>query len=736
MAEGGGELLQAFYLALNDGSTERAIECLGKLENITNTECGPGGDEQVLVEITKDCRKKMGHLLRSGYVGSVQQLLTLSRKRLHMKATLGSGPSTQHAQRHLNTLIELLGEWSNVVNDLSDLDISSETLTVAIDPLHARVVEMSIDCFKQFIDDKGLADWQTRIRRCVAEDQILNISALDQIIGQLAGMRSVVAQYQRFLSNYCVFTNLTNHDMTEWREADGVYIALEYGYMLGAMREATTVTSLLELQDGSVYALQAVEDCFFVVQRSLERAISTSQKGNIYAISARLVELIDPHQLEGGERNVYQILTARESFKRKRLTAAMNDLASPPILDAAQHKTVPSQVNSSTLQNQKQSIPPPIVEGMTDAVEAVLEGNISSGVTTLSATIAGMAGGFLEVVAPTNALIDEEAIDTQIAQAASNTIETFIDALTEDIDTASDEQDSSSLRTMLDLAAGIPPTKSSLPSATKYPRSILCIEDASLQLNSLAIPVNALNIVASLIGEENLGKVSTLDVAREEIARVQEEYGQLLIRETQAIAAAEFYGGLYAQYDSLGAVPGTGVYIRAVIENLSDYEVTGNEMDRRSSHSELVSAVSLCINDTTSIGETNSIKGWISAGFGPRLSTRAFAELLKQIAVLISEAIVERMLVVRFNEWGSMLIHQEIHQCLSILETVAATVDVSIHDSMKEAVWAATVITLDQPADIRRYHIPQGVLTEDTIRSLMRQRVEFSSDAIKGVKIV
>ena len=744
MTEVTGKLLQEFYLALNDGAKDRAIETLDQLECIT---ADIEGDE-VVREITQDCRKKVGQLLRAAHVSGVQQLLTFSRKRLHTKASLEPGNNQQHAQRHLNTLIELLGEWSNIVNDLSGLNISSETLTLTIDPLHARVAEMSIDCFKQFNEDKNLANWQARIRRCVSENQVLNISALDQIIGQLAGMRAVVAQYQLFLSTRCDFQSLVNHDMVEWREVDGSYIALEYGYMLGAMREATNVNSLLELQDGRIYALQSVEDCFFVVQRSLERAISTAQKGNIYAICARLVELIDPNQLDGDERNVFQILTSKDSFKRKRfegkaLVEEQQTRLPPPPAPSSRSGTSSSANGNTSSPNPPTSAT--VKESVSSAMEDVFEGNLASGVTTLSSTFAGLAGGFLEVVAPTNQPSPEEeetTLDTQIATAASNTLETFIGALTDDIDNA-DDGDDSGLRAMLDLATGIPPTKSTSMNATKYPRTILCTEDASLQLNSLAIPINALELVSSLIGEENLGAVATLDLAREEVNRAKEAYRKLLAKETQAIVAAEFYGGLYAQYAALGPVPGTGVNIRIAIEGLDNYELTGAEMDRRATHSHLVSAVSMCINasgDKESTGDSTDSpdvrsQGWIATAFGPQLSTRAYAEMLKQLSVILSESIIERMLLVKFNEWGSMLIHQEIHDCVSILEAAAVAVDESVRDYMEGAVWAATIVSLDQPSDIRRYKIPSDVFTADTVRALMRQRVEFSQEAIRGVKI-
>ena len=57
--------------------------------------------------------------------------------------------------------------------------------------------------------------------------------------------------------------------------------------------------------------------------------------------------------------------------------------------------------------------------------------------------------------------------------------------------------------------------------------------------------------------------------------------------------------------------------------------------------------------------------------------------MLKQLSVILSESIVERMLLVKFNEWGAMLIHQEIHECVSILEAAASAVDESVRDYME-----------------------------------------------------
>lgn len=58
-------------------------------------------------------------------------------------------------------------------------------------------------------------------------------------------------------------------EKNKWRELDAVYIALEFGYLSNAIKEALVEPGLLEVEKG-VFVPQAVEDVFFLLQvRSL-----------------------------------------------------------------------------------------------------------------------------------------------------------------------------------------------------------------------------------------------------------------------------------------------------------------------------------------------------------------------------------------------------------------------------------------------------------------------------------
>lgn len=74
----------------------------------------------------------------------------------------------------------------------------------------------------------------------------------------------------------------------------------------------------------------------------------------------------------------------------------------------------------------------------------------------------------------------------------------------------------------------------------------------------------------------------------------------------------------------------------------------------------------------------------------------------------------------------------------------------SVKEAFAPLTWAFKILTLDQPADVRRYVIPMsvtgaglsdcatpspGLLTESKIRKIMACRTDFHRDAVQNVKI-
>ena len=66
---------------------------------------------------------------------------------------------------------------------------------------------------------------------------------------------------------------------------------------------------------------------------------------------------------------------------------------------------------------------------------------------------------------------------------------------------------------------------------------------------------------------------------------------------------------------------------------------------------------------------------------------------------------------------------------------MTAESDISLRPAYSKLLWMANILTLDSPADVRRYKLPPGSLTEAEIRALMAVRVEFSKGAVAKVKI-
>ena len=305
---------------------------------------------------------------------------------------------------------------------------------------------------------------------------------------------------------------------------------------------------------------------------------------------------------------------------------------------------------------------------------------------------------------------------------------------------------------------------------TDYPRSILGVEDACLQLNSLTIPIGSIAGIQEMVSEVSLGPVlCPPGVTHSELERCRQGFDSLLQKEVKAFISAEFYGGLYALSNGLGTQLGSGVAVRIALEGMGDsrvgraYEISGAEMESRSGQSDLVSAISASLSISNgsksshghrqsslarqpiplpfspSDGEDDAPivrHGWFGSHLRPLLSVTAYAQVIKHLAVLLNDAILEKLLSLHFNEWGALLFHQEVSQTMDILDSAAAEVDDSVRISMLKVSWALKILTLDQPGDIRRYRLPLDVIDDSTVRAVMSRRVDsgFSAAAIIGVK--
>ena len=163
--------------------------------------------------------------------------------------------SQQHGQRHMNILVELLGTWSNLISEIECLAITRETLVQIIALMHARVMEVSIEVYMRFKEDKHVLLWHQRVARETSGQQSesgsqLSIVSLDAVLSQMSAVRSIVYQYFIYLEVVCGAFAMDSWGSVYakvWKELDVDYTALEFGYMTKALNEALQEVGLLEV---------------------------------------------------------------------------------------------------------------------------------------------------------------------------------------------------------------------------------------------------------------------------------------------------------------------------------------------------------------------------------------------------------------------------------------------------------------------------------------------------------
>ena len=299
-------------------------------------------------EIAQDCCKKAAQVLRQVFAEHVQAVVAESRKRLVMKAALDAESSQSHSQRHINALIDLLGTWSNILVNISSLQLSGSCLQMVAGPLHLRIIEMAMECFKQFKLDKRLDDWHRKVMQqafSLHPTETCSIVALDALLSQISAMREVASQYYTFLDTILLLVPPSAEDATaissatsppavpnlnppaaeaptllgivtrqerdQWRELDAIYISLEYGYLAYTIREALAQRELLEIESG-VRVPQATEDVFYLLHRIAERALVAGSESAALAIGNKIIELLDPNLDD--EAAIFRFVSDKRKF--------------------------------------------------------------------------------------------------------------------------------------------------------------------------------------------------------------------------------------------------------------------------------------------------------------------------------------------------------------------------------------------------------------------------------------
>lgn len=111
-------------------------------------------------------------------------------------------------QKHLTLFIELLGHWSNIITTLMNYGFSKEMTASLLIPLHSRIIEMALECFRTWKNDKDIDSWCVKVLSIErgggggggGEDVLgIHIDVLDGLLNQIALMRNILNQHYLFL---------------------------------------------------------------------------------------------------------------------------------------------------------------------------------------------------------------------------------------------------------------------------------------------------------------------------------------------------------------------------------------------------------------------------------------------------------------------------------------------------------------------------------------------------------
>lgn len=337
-----GEKLEIFYLRLmaaaeflspHSGKYDKIRSILDAMESISSHQIIERDGETLAVkeEILKDAQRKTSGVLRPYYVEIVNQLITSTTKRLRTKTAL-DGDNTNHSQRHIQLLLDLFGQWSNIIQEVGQQDLTKENIQYILTSLSSRVSSLAWDILTTFKQDKEINLWCDRM---ISWQNDFNLHALDNLINQVTMMRSITNQYYQFLhqlfaneSSIYLFHSeeiyqhplvqsleggsgmatmdlllISNDDRMRWRELDMIYTTLESGYMIHSTLIACRQATLLEVEEG-VWMPQLVEDTVYLLNKIIERSLSMSEEQVVFLIGQKVLDVIVfDHLLPKGEGN-------------------------------------------------------------------------------------------------------------------------------------------------------------------------------------------------------------------------------------------------------------------------------------------------------------------------------------------------------------------------------------------------------------------------------------------------
>ncbi|CAM9406742.1 unnamed protein product [Chrysoparadoxa australica] len=217
-----------------------------------------------------------------------------------------TGSSEPDAHPHVTALSVVTGEGGARISELFQAGLGEEFWSAA-NGLHEDCSAAALDILQWFHHDSNLVKWQEAAATTVQspppsssgsnpsqreEKAAIDVQGMDFVIDELA----FLCQFTQRYSDFCVEdVGLgSSEELTSFmQQLVGVYVQLEDAYCLTSVGEAMRIAEPIEVADG-VKVSSMVEDASFLIQKSLERSISTCSEHAIMAMCNRITEILEP----------------------------------------------------------------------------------------------------------------------------------------------------------------------------------------------------------------------------------------------------------------------------------------------------------------------------------------------------------------------------------------------------------------------------------------------------------
>ena len=394
-----------------------------------------------------------------------------------------------------------------------------------------------MECYTKFKEDKYIESWQKKVMMTEdgGDNVPINLVSLDAAITQMTAMRSIVFQYFVYLEDVCgsfASDSWTNVYSLEWKLLDADYIALEFGYITRAIETALAEEGCLEVQP-MVYAIQAAEDAFFVLQRVLERVISTGDDASIFSVCNKIVEVLDPNQ----NSNVYGAIISQERYK------GCYEIMHPSPNDSTKSVESFGRKTSSSSQGQRSD------GGDEDLKEEKSRTGVKAVVSTIvgeelaefggelkglgmevASNVVGMGMGFLGNIAgvtPSKEKVHSSDPGDSSKKEPKSTTPKNASASKGKFSGKSPSGSTSNLEDLFEkVLEEVDPTAG------------LSVQDACIRLNSIAAAASSLEALNSSTSQENLQyDFRSIDVINNELQRLLHAYKSVLSQEAMEMVS-------------------------------------------------------------------------------------------------------------------------------------------------------------------------------------------------------